>query len=98
MKLNDPNECQNNEQTDKLFYNSIIKSDKIHISPDYKQEGNPNTGDDLALIELDESIIETIEHDCKFWNIGDLDELYHDLLAKSLIRFLNIHQIYIYYQ
>ena len=64
-------------QLDQRFNNFILRSNQFHVYPDYFEEGNPNTGDDLALIEFNQkNIITTIKNDCKFWTLGSKRFIY----------------------
>ena len=64
-----PNRARHN-QKDERFYNFIVKSDQLHIYPNYKDAGNPNTGDDLGLIQLtDKEVIKKLNLNCKFWDL-----------------------------
>jgi hypothetical protein len=64
-----PNRARYNENDERL-YNFIVNLDQLHIYPDYKDVGNPNTGDDLGLIQLiDKEVIKTLNVNCKFWEL-----------------------------
>jgi len=68
-----PNRARYNENDERL-YNFIVNLDQLHIYPDYKDVGNPNTGDDLGLIQLtDEQVIQTLNVNCKFWELEESD-------------------------
>ena len=63
-----PNRARYGEN-DERFYNFIVKPDQLHFFPDYKDVGNPNTGDDLGLILLTKEVIDILNLNCKFWHL-----------------------------
>ena len=60
-----PNRARYGEN-DERFYNFIVKPDQLHFFPDYKDVGNPNTGDDLGLILLTKEVIDILNLNCRF--------------------------------
>ena len=63
-----PNRARYGEN-DERFYNFIVKPDQLHFFPDYKDVGNPNTGDDLGLIQLTKEVINILNVNCIFWSL-----------------------------
>ena len=61
-----PNRARHGEN-DERFYNFIVQPDQLHFFPDYKDVGNPNTGDDLGLIQLTKEVINILDVNCIFW-------------------------------
>ena len=58
-----PNKAKFGEQDKRFFEFFISGPDKLHYYPDYAHELNPNTGDDLGVIELpleDENIMKIV--------------------------------------
>ena len=59
-------------EEDPRFYNFIVDDQNtFHIFPDYEDEGNPNTGDDLGFIEIpkENSILSDLTNMCYFWKL-----------------------------
>ena len=65
-------------QKDNRFYNFYVVPKYLHIFPDYLDVGNPNTGDDLGLIQFPnekgfEGIIPKLKEMCYFWELRSDD-------------------------